>query len=144
MLVEWTDSQGSALRSLPPVVDLRATASNVRTTIELPADRWPLFIAGAGVGPVVLYWGELLLFLVIAWALGRWAQSPLRTHEWLLLGLGLSSLSWPVFVLVAAWLLVMRWREVWTADVPPWRFNLMQVLLAALTLTAVSTLVPAE
>jgi hypothetical protein len=141
VLVEWTDSQGSALRSLPPVVDLRATASNVRTTIELPADRWPLFIAGAGVGPVVLYWGELLLFLVIAWALGRWAQSPLRTHEWLLLGLGLSSLSWPVFVLVAAWLLVMRWREVWTADVPPWRFNLMQVLLAALTLTAVSTLV---
>jgi hypothetical protein len=141
VLVEWTDPHGATGRSLPPEVDLHTAASNVRTTISLPTDRWPLFVTGPGIGPAVLYWGELVLFFAMAWPLGRWPRSPLRTHEWLLLGLGLSSLSWAVLAFVALWLFAMRWRESWTADVSQWRFNLIQVLLALLTLSAVSTLV---
>jgi hypothetical protein len=141
VLIEWTGPHGATGRSLPPEVDLHTAASNVRTIIDLPADRWPLFVTGPGVGPAVLYWGELVLFLAIAWPLGRWPRSPLRTHEWLLLGLGLSSLSWAVLAFVALWLFAMRWRESWTADVSQWRFNFIQVLLAVLTLCAVSALV---
>jgi hypothetical protein len=139
--VEWTTPAGVSLISRVPAVGLRAPASNVRTTMSIPSDRWTLFAAGPGVGPAVLYWGELLIFLITAFLLGRWPCSPLKVHEWLLLGLGLSTLSWFVLALVAAWLFALRWREGWQADVSRWRFNLVQVALALLTVLAVGALV---
>src|SRR5437016_1205393 len=102
--IGWRSQQGESPASSPDAVDLRAPSGNVTTSIALPADRWPLMALGAGVGPAFLYWGELLVFIVVARLLGRWPQSPLRTTEWLLLGLGLSTLSWSVLVTVAAWL----------------------------------------
>ncbi|MGH8309693.1 MAG: hypothetical protein ACRETX_07850, partial [Steroidobacteraceae bacterium] len=59
----------------------------------------------------------------------------------LLLGIGLSTFAWSVFVLAALWLFAMRWRERWSGNVSPWQFNLVQVLLAGLTVIAVGTLV---
>lgn len=139
--VEWETPDGVGLRTAPSAVDLHTSASNVQTVIELPADRWPLFAIGRGIGPAVLYWSELVIFVITALLLGRWAQSPLKTHEWLLLGLGLSTLSWWVLVLVAAWLFAFQWRKRWSGEAPRWRFNTVQVLLAGLTVLAVGTLV---
>jgi hypothetical protein len=96
---------------------------------------------GAGVGPAILYWGEILVFLFLAWVLGRWRRSPLRFHEWAFLGIGLSSLSWGVFVLVAAWLFALQWRRDWPASGARWRFNLVQIGLALLSICAVGALV---
>src|SRR2546429_7337438 len=81
------------MASRPDPVDLRAPSSNVMTTLALPADRWPLMAIGGGVGPAFLYWGELLVFLVVASLLGRWPWSPLRTSEWLLARPGASAPS---------------------------------------------------
>src|SRR3989442_15087917 len=99
------------MASRPDTVDLRAPSSNVMTTIALPADRWPLAAVGGGVGPAFLYWGELLVFLVVATVLGRWPRSPLRTSEWLVLGLGLSTLSWRGRVPGAPWPFPLAGRE---------------------------------
>jgi hypothetical protein len=79
----------------------------------------------------------------MAWLLSRWSRSPLRFTEWLLLGLGLSTQSWFVFALTAAWLLAMRWREGWqpAPELARWRFNAVQSLLAVFTVIAISTLV---
>lgn len=140
--VSWTTAAGVAFRLRPDPVNLNSPASNVRTTLRLPENRWPLLAFGGGVGPAVLYWGELIVFLVAAWLLGRSSQSPLKTHEWLLLGLGLSTLSWPVLLGVGAWLFSMRWREGWDGSaLPRWQFNSVQVLLALVTVIAVSSLV---
>ncbi len=141
--IAWRSRQGEALASRPDAVDLRAPSGNVTSSVSLPADRWPLTALGVGVGPAFLYWGELLVFIVIASLLGRWRQSPLRSAEWLLLGLGLSTLSWSVLVTVAGWLFAMRWREQWRGahQVARWQFNLLQCALAALTGVAVTSLV---
>ena len=139
--VRWTSPNPVGTVSRPAAVDLRAPASNVNTGIRLGNDRWPLFAAGGGVGPAVLYWGQLALFLIAAWLLGRWARSPLRTHEWMLLGVGLSTLSWGVLALVAVWQFGLRWRRNWDGEVPRWWFNLTQVSLALLTLCAVASLI---
>jgi hypothetical protein len=100
-----------------------------------------LFAAGPGFGPAIVYWAELAIFIVMAGLLGRWPQSPLRSHEWLLLGLGLSTLSWSILALVAAWLFAMRWRESWRGAVGRRQYNLVQIALAVLTVLAVGTLV---
>ncbi|MGH8314313.1 MAG: hypothetical protein ACRETU_04085, partial [Steroidobacterales bacterium] len=116
----------------------------VTTALQLPEDRWALFALGrgAGVGPAILYWGELVVFLAVATLLGRWRHSPLRVHEWLLLGLGLSTLSWFVFVLVAGWLFAFRWRAQRASEsVARWRFNVRQVALALLAVVAITSLV---
>ncbi len=141
--VSWEDSKDIGLRMRPPVVDLGSPASNVTTRVGMPDSRWVLFASGPGVGPAVLYWGELVVFIGMAWLLSRWSRSPLRFTEWLLLGLGLSTQSWAVFALTAAWLLVMRWREGWqpSEGLARWRFNTLQVLLALFTVFAISTLV---
>jgi hypothetical protein len=141
--VAWEESGDLSMATRPSQVDLGSAASNVTTTVEMPESRWVLFASGRGVGPAVLYWGELVVFIGMAWLLSRWSWSPLRFAEWLLLGLGLSTQSWFVFALTAAWLLVMRWREGWqpAEDMKRWRFNTVQVLLATFTVIAVSTLV---
>ncbi len=139
--LQWTEPDPVGLVSRPSTVDLHTPSSNVITTIVLGPDRWALFAAGSGVGPAILYWGQIVLFMVVAWLLGRWPGSPLRTHEWMLLGLGLSTLSWGVLALVALWQFALRWRQGWAGDVTRWRFNLAQILLALLTLCAVSSLV---
>jgi len=141
--ISWRSRVGASLASRPDRVDLHAPASNVQTTLSLSADRWPLFAVGAGVGPAFLYWGELLVFLVVAFVLSRAPYSPLTIGEWLLLGFGLSTLSWGVLVVVAAWLFAMRWRErsSTATTLARSRFNALQVGLAALTVVAVAALV---
>ncbi len=142
LAVQWTSDRGAGLRMQPDAVQLGASASNIRTSITLPDDRWILLARGPGVGPALLYWAELISFLIVAWLLGRLTLSPLKTWEWLLLGVGLSTLSWPVFVGVAIWLFAMRWRAAWQHErVFNLPFNAVQVVLAALTLIAVSSLV---
>jgi hypothetical protein len=141
--IVWDESRAVGWRTQPSPVDLGSPASNLQLQVVLAESRWPLFVSGEGVGPAVLYWGELLVFIAVAWLLGRWASSPLRFLEWLLLGLGLSTQSWFVFAFVAVWLIAMRWRERWqpAADASRARFNAVQVTLAAFTIFAVALLV---
>jgi len=143
MEIVWEESRDVGMRTHPSPVDLQTPASNLHTHVQLPDSRWVLAAFGPGVGPAVLYWGELVVFIAVAWLLGRWAKSPLRFVEWLLLGLGLSTQSWFVFSLTAAWLMTMRWRENWrpTEALARWRFNAVQVVLAAFTFATILTLV---
>ncbi|HYJ41662.1 MAG TPA: hypothetical protein VEW08_12795, partial [Steroidobacteraceae bacterium] len=143
LLISWEESRDVSLLTHPSTVDLRSAASNLTFGVALPDSRWVLAAWGPGIGPAVLYWGELVVFIVVAWLLGRWANSPLRFTEWLLLGLGLSTQSWFVFCLTAAWLIAMRWREGWKPgeEFLRWRFNAVQVVLAVFTFITILTLV---
>jgi hypothetical protein len=140
--IQWNAPRGAGFATRPDRIDLGSSASNITTTVNLAQDRWPLFVHGPGIGTTLLYWGELAIFALVALGLSLVPKSPLRFHGWLLLGLGLSTLSWWVFAGVALWLLVMRWRETWNhAGLRHWPFNLAQVALAALTVIAVTSLV---
>jgi hypothetical protein len=89
-----------------------------------------------------LYWGELMVFMVLALTLGRSRATPLRSHEWLLLGLGLSTFSWFVLLLVVVWMMAIRWREGLSVQVfEPGRFKVLQATLMALSMVAVLGLV---
>ena len=140
--IEWQVDTGVSLATRPGCVVLGAPASNVHTTIAVPASRWLLYAAGGGVGPAILYWAELAVFVVLALLLGR-RLPPLATHEWLLVGLGLSTFSWSVLLIFALWVFVFDWRGRWAANVRPAVFNGVQVLLALMTLVALGSLVAA-
>jgi hypothetical protein len=118
-----------------PLVDLGLPAANISLVATLPNDRWLLAAFGPPVGPAVLFWGELLVAIVLAWLLARWRSGTLRFHHWLLLVLGFSTFSWLALLVVVAWLFALDWRAR-NAPATNWKFNLLQLGLAALSVVA--------
>jgi hypothetical protein len=141
--VNWRSAAGAGLVTRAPAIALSAPASNIHVSIHVPEDRWVLFVFGTGVGPAILYWGELVVFIAIAWLIGRSRLTPLPARDWLLLGLGLSTFSWSVFALFVVFVALFQWRARSGPPADRRHFNLMQVGLAVLAVTAVLCVVSA-
>jgi hypothetical protein len=92
-------------------IELNQQFSNLSTHVSLPNNRWLLSASGPGYGPAILYWGELIFFMLLAFGLSRLPFSPLNYFQWLVLGIGMSTFSWPALSLVCAWLLGSEWRR---------------------------------
>lgn len=138
--VMWRSAGDVRTRTLTPSVDIGAPASNITLQLELPRDRWLLGTQGPRLGPAVLYWSELAVLLLAAIILGKTQLAPLRTWQWLLLGLGFSTFAWSAFGLIVLWLLASGARARWDGATTWWRFNLVQVAIAGLTLIALLTI----
>ena len=137
--------QGVATRVRTPSLDLHAPVANIDLNLQLPLDRWVLWTWGPTDGPAVLYWSQLLVLLIAAWLLARYAPTPLRLRHWLLLGLGFSAFAWSAYALVVAWLIGLGLRARMRApeQMPGTRFNLLQLGLVALTVLALGVLIGA-
>jgi hypothetical protein len=141
--VNWRSAAGAAFVTRAPAVALSAPAGNLHIGMRIPEDRWVLYTFGPGIGPAILYWGELLVFIAVAWLIGRSRLTPLPASDWLLLGLGLSTFSWSVFGLFVLFVALFQWRAR-SGPVAEWRrFNLLQVGLAVLAVAAVLCVVAA-
>ena len=93
-----------------PALALHAPVANIDLDLHLPQDRWVLWTWGPTNGPAVLYWSQLVVLLLAAWLLARFAPTPLRFHHWLLLGLGFSAFAWSAYALVVLWLILLGLR----------------------------------
>ncbi|GLQ47055.1 hypothetical protein GCM10007862_21060 [Dyella lipolytica] len=125
---------------------LGAPSANIELNLKLPEDRWVLWTWGPGVGPAVLYWSQLVVLLLAAWLLSRYAPTPLRFHHWLLLGLGFSAFAWSAYAFVVLWLILLGLRaqhDTAVARLAGMKFNLLQAVLAAVTVLALAVLVSA-
>ncbi|TCT20709.1 hypothetical protein [Thiobaca trueperi] len=143
MQVAWRESAVPGPGFSPASPDLGAPAVNLNLSLRLSPDRWVLFAGGPQMGPAVLFWGVLLVIAGLAAALGRSRLTPLRTHDWFLLGIGLSLSQVWVVLLVAGWLFALGLRRQLNAQTSPWRFNLTQIGLILLTLAALAALLGA-
>jgi hypothetical protein len=123
-----------------PAVDLGVPSVNHAITVSLGRDRWTLAVYGPRLGPAVLFWALLLVTVLIAVGLGRSRLAPLKTHQWVLLGIGLTQLGVVSAALIVGWLLALGARERTPALDSPWYHNLVQLGLALLTLVALSAL----
>ncbi|MFT3791513.1 MAG: hypothetical protein QM741_10610 [Rudaea sp.] len=141
--VAFRDAAALGFAARTPAVALGLPAANVALSQQLPADRWLLATSGPAVGPAVLYWGELVVMIAVAWALARTRRTSLKFRDWLLLGLGFSTFSWIALLVVVAWLFAFDARARCATNEPWWRFDLVQVALAALTVVALVALVSA-
>ncbi|HVR61253.1 MAG TPA: hypothetical protein VMU50_05105 [Polyangia bacterium] len=129
---------GVLYRSRAP--DLGAPATNFQLELHLPADRWLLMLGGPRLGPSVLFWSHLLVLVLVALALARSSLAPLRAHQWLLLGLGLSQLPIPAAALVAGYFLAMGVRERSAPPARGWLYDLRQLGLVVWTAVALALL----
>lgn len=141
--VVFRESGEAAFVARTPALALGLAAANIDLGLQMSADRWLLLTTGPAIGPAVLYWGELVVLIAIAWALARTRRTKLRFVDWLLLGLGFSTFSWGALLIVVAWLFAFDWRARSPLSVHRWRFNGVQVALVALTALALVALVSA-
>jgi hypothetical protein len=123
-----------------PALDLGAPSVNTALNVSLSADRWALLLGGPLLGPAVLFWGVLLVVVLIAVGLGRIDLTPLRTWHWVLLGIGLTQTSIGESVIIVGWLLALGGRTRLKPDVGRASFNFLQILLGILTVLALATL----
>jgi hypothetical protein len=137
----WLQPDALSFLYQPAPLDLGVAGVNAETQVRLGSDRWLLWASGPGLGPAVQFWGLLLVIALAALILARSRLTPLRTGDWLLLGVGLSQVTIGVGALVVLWLFALGLRH--RLDVQalrPWRFNLMQVGLVVLSIAALSAL----
>ena len=134
-IVRFRENAELGVKMSTPDVALGLPAANISLVIDLPKDRWLLAAFGPPVGPAVLFWGELLVAIGLAWLLSRWRKGQLHFRHWLLLVLGFSTFSWLALLVVVGWLFAMDWRAR-NAIETNWKFNLAQLGLAALSLVA--------
>ncbi|QVL49446.1 MAG: hypothetical protein KFB96_02680 [Thiocapsa sp.] len=140
----WREAQPLTLGYRPSLPDLRSPAVNLNLALSLPEDRWVLWTWGPRIGPAVLFWGILLVLIGLAAGLGRSRLTPLRVHDWLLLGIGLILAEVWVVLLVIGWLFALGLRHrLDPLARPAWRFNLIQTGLVILTLFALAGLLGA-
>ncbi|MGK5094214.1 hypothetical protein WDW89_19640 [Deltaproteobacteria bacterium TL4] len=123
-----------------PLVDLGVQTVNAALQIQMPQDRWTLFVGGPQLGPAVLIWGVLLVILLLAFALGRIHLTPLKTRHWILLAIGLTPISVEISLVVAVWLIALGWRQKLAKETSVFSFNMVQLGLGILTFFALTSM----
>jgi hypothetical protein len=119
-------------------VDLGADSVNSNLRVTLGKDRWVLFAFGPTFGPIILFWGVLIVILLVSFGLGKVTLTPLKNWQWFLLLVGLSQIPMEAAGLVIAWLMLLGWRSSQSSETR--FFNLLQISLGLLTLVALSVL----
>lgn len=140
VMVKWQSSMGINSYFATPIVDLQIPSSNALIDMKLSKDRWILFLGGPAIGPAVLFWGMLLIVLVVSIGLGRIKSIPLNALEWFLLGIGLCVATPLSVIFVIAWFFAMYKRKEVTTQYSDISFKVIQVSLGFLTLLFVVSL----
>lgn len=139
--LKFKTAEGIDTRIKTPDVHLNVPAANTHLKIRMPSSRWVLFASGPSMGPAILFWGELLVVILLALVLGRMKGTPLKTQHWILLGLAMSTITIPGFLIVVVWLFALAKRKsLETENWERWRFNLLQFGLGVLTFAALVSL----
>ncbi len=137
--IGWREATGISTILTTPQVDLDATSVNANLNIGLGQDRWVLFAMGPKLGPAVLFWGVLLVILMLSPGLGKIPLTPLKARHWFLLLIGLSQIPLESAGIVVAWLMLLGWRKTQQASGLRY-FNALQVMLGLLTVVSLGLL----
>jgi hypothetical protein len=143
LVVTWQDNTPIPTLYRFPTIDVGTNSVNSTQVLNMPQDRWVLWVHGSDLGPAVLFWGVLLALLIVSIILGQSKITPLKTWQWFLLAIGLSQSSSYLLVLIVIWLVALTQRAKLSQVLPAWSFNTMQVGLIALTFFALAALIGA-
>lgn len=142
VVLEWRQPGAMGTVLTAPEVTLGGVekAVNATVTFNIPPNRWTLWTGGPRLGPAVLFWSFVVVVVLAAVALGRVTWTPLKTHHWLLLGLGLTQADVWSAILIVGWLLALGARSRISFPSGWLVYNAAQLLLVAWTFEALTGL----
>jgi hypothetical protein len=133
--LEWRQPFERGFVASAPAVSLSSGSANVMVTMQVPDNKWLLWAAGPSWGAVVTLWQYVLVLLLAAWFLGRYAPTELRVSHWFILGLGMTQVPIAAPVIVVLWLAALGLRGR-SDGMSWWAHNLAQLVLLGLTALA--------
>jgi hypothetical protein len=137
--INWLEQTGTSIVQATPAVDLGGEAVNATITVKMPRERWIAGLSGPSMGPVPLYWVFIVLVLIAAPLLKKLPWAPLKTWQWVLLGLGMTQVHIICPLIVILWFMALGHRA--TYRHPNWLvFSLWQLCLVGLTAIALIAL----
>lgn len=140
--VSWRREQTMDWRIHTPQPQLAEPLNNIHITLHQPEGRWLLAVGGPAMGPALLYWGVLAVMVLVAVLLGQSRLAPLATWQWLLLGVGMSTVNSAGSLLVVLWFVAMAQRaKLDTRAMRCGNLQLLQVVLVILSVLALGSLV---
>jgi len=131
--VSWEQPDQRKTLFKAPRVMLDSQLVNVSVNVRMPQERWILFTSGPSWGPVVLFWGKLLIVLLLSLALSQFRDIPIKRHEWVLLGLGLTTLPPLLMTIPVLWFFLLKYRKESFSESSRF-FNLSQVFIILFSL----------
>ena len=139
--VEWREARGISSIFHSSKVNLGSESVNNAINIKPGNNRWVLFTAGPTIGPAILFWGMLIVIVIISYGLGLIKGTPLNSLQWVILGFGLSASGPWGLVVVAVSIFALRARGNFNTESISWKkFNFMQAGLFVLVFITVSAL----
>lgn len=138
--VEWEGAEGIALLTKTPAVSVESSLTNIDLKMKLPYDRWVIFVGGPAIGPAMLIWGIIIVLLIIAFVLGKFENLPIRTWQWMLLFIGMSTIHNIGGLFVVIWFFALAKRGTIKEGPSMKNFNNMQFLLVLLTIAAIGSI----
>jgi hypothetical protein len=134
--LQWYQSSGSSLLTTAPSVNIGKDAVNADVIFQMPRNRWILMTTGPRLGPAVLFWSYFAVIILAAFGLGKVTWTPIKTRQWLLLGLGLTQIHPLAAIMIVGWLLALGLRQKHQFSKSWFSFNATQIILVAWTVAA--------
>lgn len=142
--IQFRQERGLIGKLMTPEINLNSVSVNAHISVEMPTHRWVLLLGGDAIGPAVMFWGVLIVVLLLAITLGQIKFTPLRIWHWFFLLIALSQVSVYAGLVVVAWFIALGWRGQLDVDkTSTEKFNATQVLLVFLSFIALSILIAA-
>ncbi len=139
--LDWRAPSGIGTSYTTAAPDPGAGSVNHSLKVQVPENRWILFLTGPRLGPAVLFWSLLLVMALVSAALGLVSFVPVKHYQWFLLGIGLTQTPMVVAAIVPVWLVLLGWRRDNGKEIARnWAFNGLQVLIVLMTLAAFGVL----
>ncbi|PID54924.1 MAG: hypothetical protein CR978_01705 [Gammaproteobacteria bacterium] len=145
VFINWRTPQELGTVWQSPDISLAQDSVNAKLKVNMPRDRWVLWLSGPRMGPAVLIWGAVLVLVLIALILGRAGKNrfPLASLSWLILGVGLTQFSVYAVFLVALWFFAFYYRSTLSNNSQRLGINVLQVALVALSFVTGAVLLAA-
>lgn len=137
--VSWQESIPISTKISTSPVNLGQESVNANLSLSLGQDRWLVFTTGSKFGPVILFWGQIVVIIILSLGLGKVTLTPIKNWQWFLLLLGLSQVPLESAMLVVSWLMVLGWRFM-KSDENSRYFNLLQASIVMLTFASLTIL----
>lgn len=142
--VSWRQPLGIGWRNKSPQVNIEDDYVNHLLQVNVPRNRWVLFVGGPDMGPAILFWGVLLVLVLVSFLLGRFKALPLRSWHWVILMVGLCTGWVQSIVVVVLWFLLLHQRQQpWVQRLTRLQFNLLQVFIVLFSLVTLALLLAA-
>ncbi|MCY4129882.1 MAG: hypothetical protein OXG15_11680 [Gammaproteobacteria bacterium] len=139
--VSWRMEEALGWLYRTPDLAFSGDARNVSHTVQLAKSRWILFLGGPAIGSAVLFWGVVIVTVLVGLTLTFLPKFPLTKVDAILVAVGATLANIWALLFVALWTLGVWWRaRTNLGDLPVYVYRIIQMAVGLLAVVGLLAL----